>query len=237
MDLTCSVVTPSLPSQKDCILAFGVTLCLSAQKRCWIQYLSISPRCTLIAWNAQSSHWIPIYLLGSAFTPCHSPPPHCEPLISLCNWPWLPALWVKKTSLAGAKPSLDCRPFYSHFAVTSRCLSPWTLAPFSLATENVAVFFFSLLETYLVIEISPALQESSTTYLQIQATSEPGSVTSWMCSEWCSIGSWLRMRTWHIWLWILGLVSYVTLSKGHCLKLHIYGYKFLPCQGYMKSHM
>ena len=39
-------------------------------------------------------------------------------------------------------------------------------------------FFFSLLETYLVIEISPALQESSTTYLQIQATSEPGSVTS-----------------------------------------------------------
>lgn len=142
MDLTCSVVTPSLPSQKDCILAFGVTLCLSAQKRCWIQYLSISPRCTLIAWNAQSSNWIPIYLLASAFTPCHSVPSHCEPLISLCNWPWLPALWVKKTSLAGAKPSLDCRPFCSHFAVTSRCLSPWTLAPFSLATENVAVFFF-----------------------------------------------------------------------------------------------
>lgn len=99
---------------------------------------------------------------------------------------------------------------------------PWQ--PF-LWPKNMLLCFFSLLKTYLVIEVSPALQESSTTDLQIQATSELGSVTSWMCSVWCNIGSWLRMRTWHIWLWILGLSSYVTLSKWHCLKLHIYGYK------------
>lgn len=169
---------------------------------------------------------IPTDLLGSVLTPCNSPPPHCEPLISLCIWPWSPALWVKKTSLADAKPSLDCRPFCSHFAVTSRSLSPWTLAVFSLATENVAVFFSVCLKLILlVVEVSPALQESSTTYLQIQATSELGSVTSWMCSVWCNTGSWLRMNTWHIWLWILGLSSYVILSKWHCLKLHIYAYK------------
>ena len=111
-------------------------------------------------------------------------------------------------------------------------VSPWTLAPFSLATENVAVFFSVCLKlTHLVIEISPALWERSTTYLQIQATSEPGSVISWICSVWCSIGSWLRMRTWHIWLWILGLSSYVTLSKGYCLKLHVYGYKLPTLSG------
>ena len=148
MGLTCSVVTPSRPSQKDCILAFGVTLCLSAQKRCWIQYLNISPRCTLIAWNAQPSpHWIPIDLLGSAFTPCHSPPPHCEPLIFLCIWPWLPALWVKKTSLVGAKPSLDCRPFCSHFAVTSRCFT-LDLGTLFFGHRKCCCVFFSLLKTY-----------------------------------------------------------------------------------------